>query len=98
VAKYNPFPQFFPVWDHANKTANEIAETKVTIGSTGINFDAIFTTGQLINVVILVVVTILSILINSTAIEEETGSVRKLLHETRVCSHMIEPIGIVVMC
>jgi hypothetical protein len=41
-----------------------------------VDWKAIFNLTQLVNLLILVVVTVLAILLNSSAIEEETGSVR----------------------
>ncbi len=86
---WDPLPQFYPVWDpplhvgeidlldtdHYNDSAVQPGEHAI-VDILDADFAAIFNLNQLINLAILIVVTVLAILLNSSAIEEETGSVR----------------------
>ena len=89
--KYNwdPLPQFFPLWDPPLHVGDiDLVEAGHFINSTvqpgehalinflDVDIKAIFNLNQLVNLLILIVVTVLAILLNSSAIEEETGSVR----------------------
>ena len=79
--RFDPLPQFYPFWDatdnytlhNAHASGDEDADGE-HVWIVWPQFTAILTLQQLVNVVMLEVVTILAILLNSTAIEEETGS------------------------
>eukprot|EP01046_Picozoa_sp_COSAG06_P050781 COSAG06_NODE_8125_length_2267_cov_4.959425_3_plen_96_part_00 len=87
--KWDPLPQFYPVWDPPlHIGGRDLSATGYYVNATvqpgehawvnffDVDFAAIFNLTQLVNLAVLIVISVLAILLNSNAIEVETGSVR----------------------
>ena len=69
------FPQFLPVWQHACPAGSkENCEKPIVVANPfNTEYSAVLNFGQMVSIVILILMTVITILLNSSAIEEETG-------------------------